>query len=511
MSNIATELSGVLDSGETVSSPQDIKVYFYADGENWFEFSRRYTSDGWTQSEIDAAMASLNEFSKFSNLSFSITTNVSEATFRLGTRDLSSASLAGYFYTPDSGSASGIGAFDKGIDSWTRGGLEQGSFVYQLFLHEFGHGLGLLHPHDGNNSSSFPGVPRNQFRTYGDHDLNQSIYTVMSYNDGYLADSANPTRAPGSSRDYSFGVSATPMAIDIAILQDKYGANSNYENGNTVYTVPSSNVAGTGYRAIWDTGGNDTIIGATGVANIIDLRPATLQVEAGGGGWVSLANGIYGGFTIAAGVVIENATGSTSGDQLTGNRADNTLTGNAGNDFLADTLGNDSLLGGDGNDALLNGSGTNTLEGGSGTDLLLGGAQHDTLRGGAGDDIIRGDHLGAISGGSDELDGGTGDDFLMGLQGADTFVFRPNEGNDTISTFEVSTNNPVSLLPLTPTGADFVSGYDVIKLLGFTAAVQADPMNFVRVENGSSVFEAENTKITFFGITELSADDFIFG
>ena len=37
----------------------------------------------------------------------------------------------------------------------------------------------------------------------------------------------------------------------------------------------------------------------------IDLRAATLQYEYGGGGWVSYAYGIHGGYTIANNVVIE--------------------------------------------------------------------------------------------------------------------------------------------------------------------------------------------------------------
>ncbi len=49
-----------------------------------------------------------------------------------------------------------------------------------------------------------------------------------------------------------------------------------------------------------------TITNAGGAARaVIDLRAATLRYEEGGGGFVSAVNGIAGGFTIAAGVVIE--------------------------------------------------------------------------------------------------------------------------------------------------------------------------------------------------------------
>jgi serralysin len=68
------------------------------------------------------------------------------------------------------------------------------------------------------------------------------------------------------------------------------------------------NAAGTFYSSIWDGGGTDEIR-YTGAANAtIDLRAATLKYEVGGGGFVSYAHGIFGGFTIANGVTIENAT-----------------------------------------------------------------------------------------------------------------------------------------------------------------------------------------------------------
>lgn len=65
---------------------------------------------------------------------------------------------------------------------------------------------------------------------------------------------------------------------------------------------------------------------------VIDLREATLELEEGGGGWLSYADGIYGGYTIANGVVIENATGGSGDDAIVGNAADNVLTGGAGAD-----------------------------------------------------------------------------------------------------------------------------------------------------------------------------------
>ena len=61
---------------------------------------------------------------------------------------------------------------------------------------------------------------------------------------------------------------------------------------------------------------------------------------------MSFADGIYGGFTVAHGVIIENASGGSGGDYLVANTADNALTGNGGGDtfvFAADSGGNDRI------------------------------------------------------------------------------------------------------------------------------------------------------------------------
>ena len=72
-----------------------------------------------------------------------------------------------------------------------------------------------------------------------------------------------------------------------------------------------------------------------------------------------------GGYSIANGSVIENATGGDKADTLIGNEHDNVLTGNKGADALYGGHGNDTLNGGDGNDALVAGRGNNVLDGGA--------------------------------------------------------------------------------------------------------------------------------------------------
>jgi Ca2+-binding RTX toxin-like protein len=137
------------------------------------------------------------------------------------------------------------------------------------------------------------------------------------------------------------------MAVDIAALQGLYGANTNHHDGNDAYTLPTANASGTFYESLWDTGGVDTIrAGATGRDAVIDLNDATLRAEVGGGGFVSYARGIHGGFTIANGVLIEDATGCRGDDGLIGNEARNVLTGGDGDDRLTGGFGADRLTAG---------------------------------------------------------------------------------------------------------------------------------------------------------------------
>jgi hypothetical protein len=158
----------------------------------------------------------------------------------------------------------------------------------------------------------------------------------MSYNTGF------PTEGNPSTYDYGYEIG--PMALDIAQLQATYGANMTHATGDNSYTLASVNATGTGYQAIWDAGGTDEFV-YTGSASVtIDLRAATLNAELGGGGFVSKADGIYGGFTIANGVIIENATGGSNDDILIGNDADNMFTGGYGDDVANGGLGNDTFV-----------------------------------------------------------------------------------------------------------------------------------------------------------------------
>ncbi|MGB0799362.1 MAG: M10 family metallopeptidase, partial [Planktomarina sp.] len=301
---IAPELADVLDSGRSLNTYDPIKVYFVPDGGTWYENGQVLTSSGWNSYEIQQAMLALQQWSNVADIQFVQTAHQNTADFVIGTKNISGSTI-GYFYLPGNYQEAGIGAFDNTYRGWSSqpgGGLEPGGNGFNLMLHEFGHGIGLSHPHsDSVMPGAFPGVSSSY--DSGNFGLNQGVTTVMSYIDGW---STGPL---GQTTSYTYGSASTPMPLDIAVVQDIYGANTTFASGNDTYTLPSTNQVGTSFSAIWDTGGIDTIVNPSDTAATIDLRPATLQVEAGGGGFVSHVTGIYGGLTIANSVVIENAVG----------------------------------------------------------------------------------------------------------------------------------------------------------------------------------------------------------
>lgn len=273
-----------------------------------------------------------------------------------------------------------IGRYNTQKAQWNVNDLVVGGTVYSTFVHELGHALGLEHPHpdDGADDKNFPGVTGDSDQ--GDNNLNRRIFSVMSY-----VRDTDPTAN-------NYGRVATPMAFDIAAIQQLYGARTETNAGDTTYTLKDVNGVGTYYSCIWDGGGLDRIVYNGSKDATIDLRPATLRNEAGGGGFLSSVTGINGGFTIAAdftnalansggetGVVIENAVGSSGNDKIRGNAANNWLVGGLGRDVLEGFDGHDTLDGGNGGGEMYGGGGNDELWAGSGADRMDGGDGIDRM------------------------------------------------------------------------------------------------------------------------------------
>jgi Ca2+-binding RTX toxin-like protein len=381
-------------------------VYFAAAGENFGENARpgdpsqvasggngTLVSHGWTEYEKAQFMLAMQEYTKALGIAYVVTTSPASATFRVITNTSYAYGAYAYPQDPAYGTQRGIMVFNVNNRGWdldsadpavTTDGLGRGGFSWATILHEAGHAHGLAHPHDtGGGSGVMLGVAGPY--SLGVFDLNQQVYTQMSYNDGWQThpDGGVSNGDPIGWRSDA-GWSATMGAFDIAVLQARYGVTPAFATGDTVYTLQDVNAEGTYFETIYDTGGNDTIAynGVHGAQ--IDLNTATLDYSVTGGGIVSFvrnlpgqtaAQAIKGGFTIANGVVIENATGGSGDDLLIGNNGNNVLSGGAGQDVLRlNGGGDDTANGGAGNDNIFfigSLTGADIVNGGEGSDTLV--------------------------------------------------------------------------------------------------------------------------------------------
>ena len=315
------------------NTSQTIDVYF---ADNGVTVSDGTTSTGFTDTEETSMMGMLSNVTNFANISFQKTEIQAGADIRFAHANLGGG-LLGYMYPQNYNSNEGLGVLTNNTSYWNDTSMQLGGFMYGVVVHEIGHGLGLAHPHDtGGGSLVMESVSSSGDK--GDYgQMNQSVYTVMSYNEGF---SAHPLGLPSN---YGSGYMGSFAALDIAVLQSYYGANTSYNNGSTTYSLGSRDY----YEAIWDGGGTDEMIMSGSSNAVIDLRAATLDYEVGGAGFVSYNANAKGGFTIANGVVIENAKGGGGTDTIIGNDANNIIYGGPGagvKDTLTGNLGIDTFV-----------------------------------------------------------------------------------------------------------------------------------------------------------------------
>ena len=369
-----------------------------------------------------------------------------------------------------------------------------GGYVFDSFIHEFGHEFGLNHP--GLYNYSGPGGVQINYLNNATWIYDRQQFSVMSYFDGI--DVGETSRWSAS----------TPLMGDIeAVIRrffstvDENGVRTyqtiNLNTGDNVYGFGSAmygyKLTSTGLQhdigfVIHDTGGRDTInFSGSTAGTILDLRA----------GQFSSVNGHHNNVSIFAGhnadgkeYYIENGIGSRFNDVLIGNDGANILDGRGGADSMAGNGGDDVYFvdsiddivreqadGGndtvvvlsknlgvltyanienviyiDGSTVQPGGGGTGPLPGGGGTptdSILFGDAGNNTLDGGAGGNTIFGqggndliiggrDSLASrdinntidVADLADQTESDDGDDALYGGSGNDTIL--GGQGNDTL-------------------------------------------------------------------------------
>ena len=331
--------------------------------------------------------------------------------------------------------------------------FSQGTWGYQVWLHELGHAVGGLNDvtMGRNPNDQYAASSESRNKGMDGHILSPSQdsqqYTVMSY--------IGHPDMPGV-RPRTLGL------YDIAAIQTLYGANWSHNSGHTTYSWSHDE---TFIETIWDGGGNDTINASNQTRrSIIDLRAGRFSSIGSLNGTSNAVNNL----SIAYGATIENAFGGFGNDRITGNNVRNIIFGNAGNDFISGGGGDDFMDGGTGIDTVdyrhWDGGGTYNLltevaafsgyyneeirnfeniHTGDGADIVIGTNGANRIYTGKGNDFISAlggnDYISAGKGadtiyagsGNDHVIGGGGDDFMDGGTGIDTVDYRHWDGGGT--------------------------------------------------------------------------------
>ena len=287
------------------------------------------------------ALTAMAAWVSVANVTYISETDSPDVPVRIGSNDQGEES-GGYSYVPfpDTTGDAYLEEGDVYVNNDTA--VEPVSDWGRVFIHEFGHVLGL--GGESGDSDTYDILPGGTRDEGGGED--SALYTVMSY-DNPPAGFANAVTAP--------------QIFDIGVAQYLYGANPTFDaNPSHVWTFsstpyrPNSDAAQNTSNLIDGAGGTADLIAAGSWSGVgyIDLRPGHWSWLGAQSTNILAADQLF----IDYGTVVDGIDAHLTSGSMT-------LVGNDGDDAIVCGTGNDLVV--------VAGSGTDSIAGGIGSDTIL--------------------------------------------------------------------------------------------------------------------------------------------
>ncbi|MCM8557844.1 M10 family metallopeptidase C-terminal domain-containing protein [Sphingomicrobium sediminis] len=316
--------------------------------------------------------------------------------------------------------------------NWTNAWFTDGGYGNTVFVHEFGHSLGLSHP------GAYNGAGATNYEDQAEYAQDSTQYSIMSYW------SPGETGARVIAWDSFTNHNAQgPMLHDILTIQSIYGADPDTRATDTVYGFNTNTDLWVfdfeqnpyPFISLYDAGGEDTIdmSGFTSLGNFLDLHAGSFSSIGDGFASEELVNTTRAEISELIGFDIGGYSQGSINAIMS-----NFMVANA-NSIQADTGVSGVFASNYSNFSIAYGTTIENAIGSSGRDVIWGNEVSNMIDGGAGDDVIDGYE------GADIINGGSGADVLTGGEGADTFDFDHIEIGDIITDFDASEGDMIDL------------------------------------------------------------------